>query len=484
MCVNAPEYLEAFFAAQKLGCGAGERELPLRRRRARVPARQLRRGRARVPRRLRADRRRRARHAARRPPAARAAPGRARRRRRAARRRARLRATRSRRRRRRAADRSRTVGRRPRLPLHRRHHRLPEGRHVAQRRPLRVAVADGAARAPSRPTSRPRCAPSKRAATLPARVPAHARHRPVHRAVDARRAAAPSCCSTRRASTPTRCGTRSSASTCRCARSSATRSRARCSPRSTPTPDRWDLSGAARDHVVGRHVEPGDEARAARAPAARHADRLARRVGRDHDAHRDARRRRHRAGAVQGERTASWSSPTTATSCSPATSAIGMLGVGGADPARLLQGPREDRGDVPHRRAAAATRSPATTRPSTPTARSGCSAAARRASTPAARRCTPKRSSSRCASHPDVFDCVVVGVPDDRWGEMVVALVQPRDGRHDRRRRARRALPRDARRRTRCRSSIVASTRSSVRRPAKPTTNCCARSRAEERYRT
>jgi len=27
-------------------------------------------------------------------------------------------------------------------------------------------------------------------------------------------------------------------------------------------------------------------------------------------------------------------------------------------------------------------------------------------------------------SHPDVFDCVVVGVPDDRWGEMVVALVE------------------------------------------------------------
>jgi fatty-acyl-CoA synthase len=31
-------------------------------------------------------------------------------------------------------------------------------------------------------------------------------------------------------------------------------------------------------------------------------------------------------------------------------------------------------------------------------------------------------------SHPDVFDCVVVGIPDDRWGEMVVALVHARDG--------------------------------------------------------
>ena len=32
-------------------------------------------------------------------------------------------------------------------------------------------------------------------------------------------------------------------------------------------------------------------------------------------------------------------------------------------------------------------------------------------------------------AHPDVFDCVVVGVADERWGEMVVALVQPVPGR-------------------------------------------------------
>jgi 3-oxocholest-4-en-26-oate---CoA ligase len=31
-------------------------------------------------------------------------------------------------------------------------------------------------------------------------------------------------------------------------------------------------------------------------------------------------------------------------------------------------------------------------------------------------------------AHPDVFDAVVVGVPDDKWGEMVIALVQPRAG--------------------------------------------------------
>jgi 3-oxocholest-4-en-26-oate---CoA ligase len=32
-------------------------------------------------------------------------------------------------------------------------------------------------------------------------------------------------------------------------------------------------------------------------------------------------------------------------------------------------------------------------------------------------------------AHDDVFDCVVVGVPDERWGEMVVALVEATEGR-------------------------------------------------------
>jgi 3-oxocholest-4-en-26-oate---CoA ligase len=31
-------------------------------------------------------------------------------------------------------------------------------------------------------------------------------------------------------------------------------------------------------------------------------------------------------------------------------------------------------------------------------------------------------------AHADVFDAVVVGVPDDRWGERVVAIVQARPG--------------------------------------------------------
>jgi fatty-acyl-CoA synthase len=31
-------------------------------------------------------------------------------------------------------------------------------------------------------------------------------------------------------------------------------------------------------------------------------------------------------------------------------------------------------------------------------------------------------------SHPDVFDAIVVGVPDERWGESVAAVIAPRTG--------------------------------------------------------
>jgi len=40
----------------------------------------------------------------------------------------------------------------------------------------------------------------------------------------------------------------------------------------------------------------------------------------------------------------------------------------------------------------------------------------------------PEEVEGALKSHPDVFDAVVVGMPDARWGERVVAVVQPRDG--------------------------------------------------------
>jgi acyl-CoA synthetase (AMP-forming)/AMP-acid ligase II len=41
----------------------------------------------------------------------------------------------------------------------------------------------------------------------------------------------------------------------------------------------------------------------------------------------------------------------------------------------------------------------------------------------------PEEVEAALKSHPDVFDAMVVGVPDERWGERVTAVVQPREGR-------------------------------------------------------
>jgi acyl-CoA synthetase (AMP-forming)/AMP-acid ligase II len=40
----------------------------------------------------------------------------------------------------------------------------------------------------------------------------------------------------------------------------------------------------------------------------------------------------------------------------------------------------------------------------------------------------PEEVESAIKSHPDAYDAVVVGVPDERWGERVAAVVEPRPG--------------------------------------------------------
>jgi acyl-CoA synthetase (AMP-forming)/AMP-acid ligase II len=40
----------------------------------------------------------------------------------------------------------------------------------------------------------------------------------------------------------------------------------------------------------------------------------------------------------------------------------------------------------------------------------------------------PEEVEQALKAHPDVFDAIVVGVPDERWGQRVAAVVQPRDG--------------------------------------------------------
>jgi len=41
----------------------------------------------------------------------------------------------------------------------------------------------------------------------------------------------------------------------------------------------------------------------------------------------------------------------------------------------------------------------------------------------------PEEVEAALKSHPDVFDAMVVGLPDERWGQRVTAVVQPREGR-------------------------------------------------------
>ena len=76
----------------------------------------------------------------------------------------------------------------------------------------------------------------------------------------------------------------------------------------------------------------------------------------------------------------------------PGSGEIGRVAVGGFQPDRLLQGPREDGGHVHRPSRGAATRARRLRHRSRPTARSPCSAAGRCASTPAARRSSPRRS--------------------------------------------------------------------------------------------
>ena len=245
-------------------------------------------------------------------------------------------------------------------------------------------------------------------------------------------------------------------------------------------PDRWDLSSLRAITSSGVHVEPRGEARPARPPPRRHHRRLARRVGGAMGPRQSARAgdARISPGPVRGER----------------PHPGGRRGDGARrrarhrrgryarrrrpDPARLLQGSREDARPPSARSTASATRSPATTPRSTPTAPSGCSGAARRASTRAARRSTPRRSRPSCASTRGVFDCVVRGRP-----RRALRRARGRAGAGHRRRRPRRG--RDGRRGaapawrgTRPRAASCSSTRSSARRRARPTTASCARSRS------
>jgi hypothetical protein len=91
------------------------------------------------------------------------------------------------------------------------------------------------------------------------------------------------------------------------------------------------------------------------------------------------------------------------------------------------------------------------------------------ASTPAARRSTPRRSRA-LKGHPDVFDALVVGVPDEKYGQRVAAVVQPREGASPDLEELRRRSCARPRRLQAAAQALWWSTRSAQRQPARPTT--------------
>ena len=82
----------------------------------------------------------------------------------------------------------------------------------------------------------------------------------------------------------------------------------------------------------------------------------------------------------------------------------------------------------------------------------------------------PEEVEGALKSHPDVFDVLVVGVPDERWGERVAALLQPRAGQDADARGAAGALPRPHRRLQGAARAAARRRGAAPRRTASPTT--------------
>ena len=257
-------------------------------------------------------------------------------------------------------------------------------------------------------------------------------------------------------------------------RSSATPSPSRSSRALDAEPGRWDLSSLARDRLVGRDVERGRPSRA----CSRHNPR--------HDAGRRVLARRRRSawarrcrpagdaahdGQVHARRrTRGCSTTTAATSCRARARAAGSA-LAGPHAGRLLQGPGEVGGHVPGDRRRALLDPRRLRHGRGRRHHHACSAAARCASTPAARRSSPRRSRRSLKTHPTVRDAVVVGVPDDRFGEAITAVVEPRPAPRVDEADADRPREEPPGRASRPRSGCSSSTRSAGPRTARSTTS-------------
>ena len=79
----------------------------------------------------------------------------------------------------------------------------------------------------------------------------------------------------------------------------------------------------------------------------------------------------------------------------------------------------------------------------------------------------PEEVEAAFKSHPTVFDALVVGVPDERWGQRVAAVVQPRAGAR-RRSTSSWSTAAPGSPATRCRASCTSSTRCRAQPSGKP----------------
>ena len=90
----------------------------------------------------------------------------------------------------------------------------------------------------------------------------------------------------------------------------------------------------------------------------------------------------------------------------------------------------------------------------------------------------PEEVEGALKSHPDVFDVLVVGVPDERWGERVAALLQTARRQARRRSRSCRRTAAAGSRATRCRASCSSSPKCRACPTASPTTGAPRTKRA------
>ena len=124
---------------------------------------------------------------------------------------------------------------------------------------------------------------------------------------------------------------------------------------------------------------------------------------------------------VGGRRGSPWgpTPPCSTTTCARCASGERRTpGPPGPRSPRLLERPGQDRGDVPHRRRRDALGDPRRPGPARrTTGRSRCSVAARPASTPAARRCTPRRWRWRSRPTPTSPTPSSSASPDERFGQ-------------------------------------------------------------------